>query len=1612
MLYQYKTNTSIVFSFFLLFSLLQFPLFAQFTQQGNKLVGTGYLSNNPQQGYSTALSADGNTMIEGAYGENNGQGAAWVFTRTNGIWSQQGVKLVGTGSQGGLVWQGLSVALSADGNTAAVGGELDNNWRGAVWIFTRTNGVWTQQGAKLTANDGTDSSTVGQSVALSADGNTLIAGGGVDSYSPTDYRYAWGAAHIFTRTNGIWTQQGPKLSGTGSIGAATQGTSVAISADGNTAAIGGAKDDNDKGATWVFTRTGTTWTQQGTKLVGTTTFAVANQGWSVAISADGNTIMSGGIGDENNKGAAWVFTRSGSLWTQQGSKLVSPAPTNFAAFGFSVSLSNNGNQAIIGAPQDDNFVGGAWVYARTGSTWASQGVKLLGTGANSPAQAMMGSSVTISTDASTIAMGSSADNAYIGATWIFTNTVAANCIPTITGNTTLCGGNSTVLTASSGYSTYIWSNATNTQTNTVTAAGTYYVTATNSSGCSGTASITIAIASGLNTPIITGRTYFCGANLPFLDAGAGYSSYRWSNGRQTQTISPTSTGTYTVTVTQTGGCTATASVVASNGIVPPIITGNTTICQGGSAILDAGPGFDTYRWITGDNTRTTLIYAPTNGGIGINNNYYVTVTSAGGCTATSLIVTTSILSPTPTITGTPAICSGNPAFIAVPANATYTSFLWSNGITTRNNTVSTPGTYTVTITTNNGCTGTTSVNVTTNNNVGTPTSITTTSAICAGSPTTIGVPPNGTDLGYSWSNGTNNRTTQITQAGVYSVTVTQSTGCTASASTLVSARAAPTPTISGTTAICAGASTTLTVPLNNADISYSWSNGITTNTNTVSQSGIYTVTVTNSGGCTGTSSVNITNSTSPIPTITGGVGICNGASATLSVPLNATDVAYAWSNNVTTRTITTIYPGTYIVTVTNSSGCTGTARTTVSAIPTPSASINGNGTSICGGASAIISVITDATANTFLWSNGSTTRFVTINTIGTYTVTVTNSSGCTATASTQIIASPSPSPTITSSTNGLCLGSTATLSVPINATYAEYAWSNGDTTRTTPISNAGTYTVTVTNIAGCEASATITIASRPSPTPTIQGGNISICPGASATLSVPINAADISYQWSNGTASRTNIATLSGTYTVTVTNSNGCTATSSSSITNFANSSASIQGPSTFCSGSTNTLDAGIGYTAYAWSTGANTRTININTAGAYSVTVTNVNGCTASAGRGIIINPSPTPPTISGILNICPNSSTNIDAGAGFATYSWSNAASARIINVSAGTYTVTVTTQSGCTTTSSTTVSALATTPITISSSSTFCTSTSAILEASPGFTTYIWSNGTTTQSNNIILGATGTTTTYTVTATAANGCTTTASRQISPNAPPTISISGIATICSGSSATLTASSNTTNSTFNWSGGTGLLNTPIVQVSQAGTYTVTVTNTSGCTNSATRTVIASPAPTVSLTGMPPTIRVNSPNATLRGTPTGGSYTGRGMQGSIFNPSIAGVGPDTLTYTYTDATTGCTGSARIIINVDTRSVATNDQQATTNEIRLYPNPVTDELNIEISEAQQPTNYELRITNVLGQEILKYTIDFIDKKANINTSTLTNGTYILTITDQQGRVGVSKFVKK
>jgi hypothetical protein len=390
-------------------------------QQGGKLVPSDIAPgiSGSQFGSSVAISADGNTALIGAQIDNSSTGAAWVFTRSSGVWTQLGPKILPTNGNSQF---GTSAALSADGSTALVGGELDNSQTGAAWVYVRSGSSYAEQFELLGNGEVGSSIRFGHSVSLSADGNTALVGG-PDDQGTGNAGVSGGSAWVFVRSGTTWSQQGPKLSPVLAPNATNQsafGTAVALSADGNTAFIGGPQDGPGVGAVEVYTRSGSTWSSQQKLNANDEAGSpgTAQFGSAIDLSADGTTAIIGGPDDNNSTGgAAWIFVHSGATWTQQGPKLV-PANGNgpAAEVGSSVAISANGNTALIGSASDSNMVGAAYLFTRSGTTWTEQ-QRLTGTGQTG--SAFFGTGVALSSDGQTAMIGAPGDTQLTGAAFAF-----------------------------------------------------------------------------------------------------------------------------------------------------------------------------------------------------------------------------------------------------------------------------------------------------------------------------------------------------------------------------------------------------------------------------------------------------------------------------------------------------------------------------------------------------------------------------------------------------------------------------------------------------------------------------------------------------------------------------------------------------------------------------------------------------------------------------------------------------------------------------------------------------------------------------------------------------------------------------------------------------------------------------------------------------------------------------------------------------------------------------------------------------------------------------------------------------------------------------------------
>jgi hypothetical protein len=297
---------------------------------------------------SLALSADGNTL---AIGINNfNPGNTYIYIRTGNLWTLQQT-LTGIPNTAN---QGQSVSLSGDGNTLVVGSPNENDGQGGVYVFTRSGTTWTQQTEILTAST---YSAFGYSVSISVDGNTLAIG------APS-YNSNVGAVEIWFRNGTTWIYQAV-FTGSNYSGSPSQGASISISANGDTVAFGGPGNSNVVGAVWVFKGYNGIWSQVGNYYTGgADLISVQLQGSSVCLSADGNTLFIGAPGDNSSVGCVYVFSYINGNYIQQGDKLIANAYVNLSSQGYSVWCSADANTLYVGAPGDNNNLGAIFSFIR------------------------------------------------------------------------------------------------------------------------------------------------------------------------------------------------------------------------------------------------------------------------------------------------------------------------------------------------------------------------------------------------------------------------------------------------------------------------------------------------------------------------------------------------------------------------------------------------------------------------------------------------------------------------------------------------------------------------------------------------------------------------------------------------------------------------------------------------------------------------------------------------------------------------------------------------------------------------------------------------------------------------------------------------------------------------------------------------------------------------------------------------------------------------------------------------------------------------------------------------------------------------------------------------
>jgi subtilisin family serine protease len=495
---------------------------------------------------------------------------------------------------------------------------------------------------------------------------------------------------------------------------------------------------------------------------------------------------------------------------------------------------------------------------------------------------------------------------------------------TVSGSTTFCVGGTVTLSAPSGVSSVVWSSGQTGNSLVVSTTGTYTATYVTTNGCTVTSNPISVVVNPLPQPVIStsnGLLFYCAGTSLQLNASGGAAGYQWFRngiavaGATSSSLAASLPGAYTVRTTTASGCMALSAAVQVSEVALPTATisnsANGTLCAGGTAILTAPSGFS-YLWSNGATTQSINVTS--------SGSYSVVVTNASGCSTQSAPVQM-VFNPLPAMSvsasGPLSLCANSA--VTLTAAPGFASYLWSNGATTQSVIATSTGSYTVTGFTSAGCQATSAATAVTVNALPVATiTANGSTTLCAGGQVTLSAP---SGMSYLWSNGATTQSITVTQAGNYTVQVTNASGCQAtSAATAVTVNALPVATITanGPTAFCPGDSVQLSAAVPQGTIV--WSTGSTASSIWVKTAGTYSVTVTDNG-CSASSNT-VTVNVLPQPT-TPMVYYSNNANLLISSAplgnqwiLNGVDIPGADS--------TTWYPtlnGLYAVRVTNASGC-------------------------------------------------------------------------------------------------------------------------------------------------------------------------------------------------------------------------------------------------------------------------------------------------------------------------------------------------------------------------------------------------------------------------------------------------------------------------------------------------------------------------------------------------------------------------------------------------------------------------------------------------------------------------------------------------------------------
>jgi PKD repeat protein len=603
----------------------------------------------------------------------------------------------------------------------------------------------------------------------------------------------------------------------------------------------------------------------------------------------------------------------------------------------------------------------------------------------------------------------------------------------------------------------------------------------------------------------------CGGTL-VLSAETPGCSYHWNTNEATDEISISNSGTYSVTVTQ-GACTATDEVEVTIHDIPTVDLGDDQEQCGGSVTLDAGEGFESYEW---NGTAGNPTHA-----VSTSGTYTVVVTDANTCTATDQVEVTIHELPTVDLGDDLEQCGGS---VTLNAGEGFESYEWNGTAGTPIHAVSTSGTYTVVVSDANTCTATDQVEVTIHE---LPTvDLGDDLEQCGGSVTLNA--GEGFES-YEWNGTAGTPTHSVTASGTYTVVVSDANTCTATDQLEVTIHDIPTVDLGDDQEQCGGS---VTLNAGEGFESYEWNGTAGTHIHTVSTSGTYTVVVSDANTCTATDQLEVTIHDIPTVDLGDDQEQCGG-----SVTLDAGEgfESYEWNGTAGTPTYSVTASGTYTVVVSDANTCTATDEVEVTIHELPTVAL-GDDQEQCGG-----SVTLDAGEGfeSYEWNGTAGTPTHAVSTSGTYTVVVSDANTCTATDEVEVTIHDIPTVDLGDDFS-ICAGSTETLEA--GSGFVLYQWNGVNGNENYTVSEAGTYTVVVTDNNSCTATDVVMVSELPSPTVILSMTEEST-DGASdgtATATASDGTAPYSYTWNNGTGNP-NTDLSAGMYCVTVQDSNVCT---------------------------------------------------------------------------------------------------------------------------------------------------------------------------------------------------------------------------------------------------------------------------------------------------------------------------------------------------------------------------------------------------------------------------------------------------------------------------------------